>query len=251
MADSVALAWRQYRLERRMFWRNPAAAFFNFALPLLLLVLLGTLYSDDQGNLDILVPGIAGMAIVSTTFVALAHNLVFLREQGVLKRLRGTPMPTGAYLTGLFGNAVANAAIQLAIVIVAGRVFYGIGWPEHWPELVVFAVAGVVCFSALGVAFSHVIPNFEATPAYVNAVFLPLIFISGVFYDAEQAPAFLRDIAQALPLVHLIDGLSGAMVTGASLADNLSNLAVIVLWAAFGIVFAIRGFSWEARREAG
>lgn len=114
-----------------------------------------------------------------------------------------------------------------------------------------FAVAGVVCFAALGVAFSHVIPNFEATPAYVNAVFLPLIFISGVFYDAEQAPAFLRDIAQALPLVHLIDGLSGAMVTGASLADNLSNLAVIALWAAFGIVFAIRGFNWEARREAG
>ncbi len=249
MADSVALAWRQYRLERRMFWRNPAAAFFNFGLPLLLLALLGTLYSDSQENLDILVPGIAGMAVVSTTFVALAHNLVFLREQGVLKRLRGTPMPTGAYLAGLFGNAVANAAIQLAIVIVAGRLFYGIGWPVHWAELIVFAVIGVVCFAALGVAFSHLIPNFEATPAYVNAVFLPVIFISGVFFDAEQTPAFLRDIAQALPLVHLIEGLSGAMVTGSTLADNLSNLAVVALWAAVGVVFAIRGFSWESKRE--
>jgi ABC-2 type transport system permease protein len=249
MADAATLAWRQYRLERKMFWRNPAAAFFNFVLPLLLLVLLGTLYSDDQGNLDVLVPGIAGMAIVSTTFVALAHNLVFLREQGVLKRLRGTPMPTVAYLTGLFGNAVANAGIQLAIVIVAGKVFYGLEWPEHWAELIVFAVAGVVCFAALGVAFSHAIPNFEATAAYVNAVFLPLIFISGVFYSADDAPVFLRDIAQALPLVHLIDGLSGAMVTGTTLADNLSDLVIVALWAAAGIVLAVRGFSWEARRE--
>lgn len=249
MADAAALAWRQYRLERRMFWRNPTAAFFNFLLPLLLLFLLGTLYSDDQGNLDILVPGIAGMSVMSATFVALAHNVVFLREQGVLKRLHGTPMPTGSYLAGVLGNAVTNAAIQLAIVIVAGRAFYGIGWPEHWAELVVFAVVGVACFASLGVAFSHVIPNFEATPAYVNAVFLPMIFISGVFYDAEQAPAFLRDIAQALPLVHLIDGLSAAMVGGGTLADNLSNLAIVALWAVAGTVLAIRGFSWEAKRE--
>ncbi|MBJ7330173.1 MAG: ABC transporter permease [Solirubrobacteraceae bacterium] len=249
MSDTVGLAWRQYRLERKMFWRNPAAAFFNFALPLLLLALLGTLYAGDQENLDILVPGIAGMSIVSTTFVALTHNLVFLREQGVLKRLRGTPMPTGSYLVGLFGNAVTNAFVQIAIVVVAGRLFYGIGWPEHWPELIIFTVAGVVCFASLGVAFSHVIPNFEATPAYVNAVFLPLIFISGVFYDAEEAPAFLHDIAQALPLVHLIDGLSGAMVGGASLADNMANLNVVIIWAAAGIVLAIRGFSWEARQD--
>lgn len=249
MADAAGLAWRQYRLERRMFWRNPTAAFFNFALPLLLLVLLGTLYSDDQANLDILVPGIAAMSVVGTTFSALAHNFVFLREQGVLKRLRGTPMPTGAYLGGVFGNAVTNATVQLAIVIVAGRLFYGTGWPDHWGELIVFAAAGVVCFAALGVAFSHVIPNFEAAPAYVNAVFLPLIFISGVFYDAEQAPAFLRDIAQALPLVHLIDGLSGAMVGGATLGENLSNLAIVVLWAVAGTVLAVRGFSWEAKRD--
>lgn len=249
MAEPMTLAWRQYRLERKMFWRNPAAAFFNFFLPLLLLFLLGTLYADNQANLDVLVPGIAGMSIMTTTFVALAHNVVFLREQGVLKRLRGTPMPTGSYLTGVFGNAVTNAAIQLTIVIVAGRLFYDIGWPKDWFELLVFSLAGVVCFAALGVAFSHAIPNFEATPAYVNAVFLPVIFISGVFYDAADAPKFLHDIAQALPLVHLIDGLSAAMVTGTSLVDNLSNLAIVALWAAAGIVLAIRGFSWEARRD--
>ena len=75
-----------------------------------------------------------------------------------------------------------------------------------------------------------------------------MIVLSGVFYDAENAPAFLRDIAQALPLTHLIDGLSAAMVTGAAFADHLDDLAVVLIWAGLGIVLAVRGFSWEARR---
>jgi ABC-2 type transport system permease protein len=246
--SDVALAWRQYRLERRMFWRNPSAAFFNFLLPLLFLGLFGAVFAGQQENLDIIVPGIAGMSVASTTFVALAMNMVFLREQGVLKRLRGTPLPSGSYLAGLAAHAVTNTVVQIAIVVGAGRLFFGVGWPPDPLALAVFVAAGVVCFAALGVALSHAIPNFDSAPAYVNAIFLPLIFVSGVFYDADSAPAFLRDIAQALPLTHLIDGLSAAMVTGAPLTDNLSDLAVVALWGALGVAIAIRGFSWEARR---
>jgi ABC-2 type transport system permease protein len=248
MPDAVALAWHQYRLERRMFWRNPTAAFFNFFFPLLFLALFGAIFQNDQKNLDVIVPGIAGLSIMSTTFTALAMNLVFLREQGVLKRIRGTPLPESSYLGGVFANAVTNAAIQIAIVVVAGRLFFGLGWPKDWLELAVYVAAGVTCLAALGVAYSHVIPNFDAAPAYVNIVFLPVIFISGVFYDASNAPQFLRDIAQALPLTHIIDGLSGALVNGRGIADNLSGLVVIGIWAAAGIVLAVRGFSWESRR---
>jgi len=176
-------------------------------------------------------------------------NLTFLREQGVLKRMRGTPLPSGSYLAAVAANAVTNAAVQVGLVILAGRVFFGIGWPRDWIELGVFVVAGVICLAALGVAWSHVIPNFDAAPAYVNIVFLPVIFISGVFYDIDNTPAFLRDIAQALPLTHIIDGLSGALVTGRGIGDNLSALAVIAVWAAAGIVLAVRGFSWEQRRS--
>ena len=249
MADAATLAWHQYRLERKMFWRNPSAAFFNFALPLLFLFLIGTIVSDDQGALDVIVPGIAGMSVLSTTFSALAMNLVFLREQGVLKRMRGTPLPSGAYLSALAANAVTNAAIQVTIVVVSGRLFFGTGWPEDYLALVVFVVAGVACLAALGVAYSHLIPNFDSAPAFVNVVFLPVIFVSGVFFDAEDAPAVLRDIGRALPLTHVIDGLSGAMITGAGLADNAGSLAVIALWGVAGAILAVRGFSWEARRS--
>jgi ABC-2 type transport system permease protein len=248
MPGAIALAWRQYRLERKLFWRNPSAAFFNFTLPLLFLAVFGVILHGNQHDLNVIVPGIAGLAVMSTTFVALAYNMTFLREQGVLKRIRGTPMPGGSYLTAIAFNAVTNAALQILIIVVAGRLFFGTGWPRDWAELLLFVTAGVICFAALGVAFSHVIPNFESTSAYVNAVFLPVILISGVFYDVAHAPGFIKGIAEALPLTHVIDGLSGAMVKGTGVGANISALGVIALWAILGIAFAIRGFSWDQGR---
>lgn len=249
MSEHATFAWHQYRLERKMFWRNPTAAFFNFFLPLLFLFLFGAIFSGSQKDLDVLVPGIAGLSIMATTFSSLTMNITFLREEGVLKRVRGTPLPTGSYLGAIGASAITNAAIQVGIVVVAGKLFFNIGWPKDWLELIIFTLAGVACLASLGVAYSHVIPNFDAAAAYQNIVFLPTIFISSVFFDVKSAPAFLHDIALALPLVHIIDGLRGALVTGASTADNLSDLAVIAIWTVFGVYFAIRGFSWESRRR--
>ncbi len=231
-----------------MFWRNPSAAFFNFLLPLLFLAAGGAILHGNQHGLNRLVPAIAGMSVMSTTFTALAYNIVFLRERGVLKRIRGTPLPTSSYFGGVAANAVTNTALQIAIIVLSGRVLFGIGWPAHWDELVVFVLVGVVCLAALGVAFAHAIPNFESTAAYVNAVFLPVVFVSFFVFDNPSAPAFLRNVAEALPLTPLINGLSGAMVTGAGLSDNLDALAVIGLWGVFGLYLAVRGFSWEQSR---
>jgi ABC-2 type transport system permease protein len=244
----LVLSWRQYRLERKMFWRNPSAAFFNFVLPLLILVGAGAALSGNQHQLNRLVPMIAGMSVMSTTFTALAYNIVFLRERGVLKRIRGTPLPTISYFGGVAANAVTNTALQISIIVLSGRLLFGIGWPQHWGALIVFVLVGVVCFAALGVAFAHVIPNFESTAAYVNAVFLPVVAISFYVFDSSSAPGFLRTIAEALPLKPLIAGLSGAMVAGKGLGGHLDGLAVIAIWGVFGLYFAVRGFSWETSR---
>ena len=243
--SGAAILWRQLRFERRVFWRNPSAAFFNFLLPLLLLFLVASVYADDPGVLDVLIPGIAGMAIMATTFTALAFNVTFLREQGILKRMRGTPIPLPAYLGGLLGSAVLNAVIQVALVVAIGNLVYGVEWPADPLSLILFTAVGVVTFAALGVAFSHAIPNFDAAAAYANVVFLPLIFISGVFYSADSLPAALEAVATALPLKHLIDGLYGAIVTGAGVADQLTALAVVGAWGVAGLVLAARFFRWE------
>ena len=138
----IAAAWRQYRLERRMFWRNPSAAFFGVVLPLGLLAIFGAVFAGREEDLDVIVPGIAGLSIMSATFTSLAYNLTTLRERGILKRLRGTPLPTSAYLGGLAGNAIANAALQLVIVIVSGSLLLGVTWPQDWLALAVFARRG-------------------------------------------------------------------------------------------------------------
>jgi ABC-2 type transport system permease protein len=244
------IAWRQYRLERRMFWRNPSAAFFGVVLPLGLLAIFGAVFAGRDQDLDVIVPGIAGMSVMSATFTSLAYNLTTLRERGILKRLRGTPLPTSAYLAGLAANAIANAVLQVAIVLVVGHVLLGVSWPGDWFALAVFVCAGVICFALLGVALSHAIPNPESAPAYVNAVFLPQILIAGVFYDASDAPKTIHDIAQALPLTHLVDGLSGAIVDNEGIGSHWVALVVLACWAAIGAVLAFRGFSWEARRES-
>jgi ABC-2 type transport system permease protein len=241
----LELAWEQYRLERKLFWRNPSAAFFSFILPLSLLLLAASVFASEPEQLNVLIPGIAGMSVMATTFNALALNVTFRREQGILKRVRGTPMPAVSYFAGSLGNAVANALVQVALVVVIGHLLYDVSWPRDWLALIVFSVAGVVTFGALGVALSHAIPNYDSAAAYVNALFLPAILISGVFYSTDSLPAVLDAVARALPLEHVIDGLSGAIVTGAGIGANLDDLAVIALWAAAGLVLAVRGFRWE------
>ena len=133
-----------------MFWRNPTAAFFGFLLLLLLLAMFGAVFSGEQEQLDVVVPGIAGMSVMAATFVALAYNLTFPCWSEILKAC-GTPLSSSAYLAGIAANAVANTVVQVAVVIVAGRLF-GIAWLADWLALLAFLALGVVCFASLGVA---------------------------------------------------------------------------------------------------
>lgn len=243
--STAALAWSQFRFERKMFWRNPSAAFFNFMLPLLFLVLIAGVYGADAADLDVLEPGIAGMAVMSTTFTALAFNITFIREQGILKRVRGTPLPPVAYFGGVIGNAVANALLQIALVILVGNFAFGGDLPSNWLTLIVFSLAGVATFACLGIAFAQVIPNFDSAPAYTNAVFLPAIFISGVFYSSESMPRVLEVIADVLPLKHVIDGMYAGIVSGQGLGSTVDSLAILLAWLAFGLWVVLRRFRWE------
>ncbi len=246
MSDALALGWRQFRLERKQFWRNPTAAFFNFLLPIAFLLIIGAL--TGKNNRDIVIPGIAGMNVMASTFNAVAMNLTFRREQGLLKRIRGTPMPTVSYLGGILGNVAFNASVQVALVVVAGKLLFGLPWPHHWDELIVFTIVAVFSFTALGIAFAHIIPNFDAAPAYTNFVYLPSILIGGVFFDPATSSAVLSDIARVMPISHFVQGMRGAIRVDGGLGHHGGDLVVLALWGAVGLFFAVRGFSWEQRK---
>ena len=233
----MTLILHQLRFERTLFRRNPSAAFFNFVLPLVLLLLVASVFADKHDELEILIPGIAGMSVMATTFTALAFNMTFLREQGILKRIHGMPIRPRDYLGGVIGSAVINAFVQVVLVFAIGKIAYDVDLPDEPGAVLVYTVVGVAAFAALGVAFSHAIPNFDAAGAYTNAVFLPAIFISGVFYSSDELPTALEVIGQVLPLKHVIDGLAG---------DGFgAGLAVVVAWGALGAILAVRYFRWE------
>jgi ABC-2 type transport system permease protein len=143
----------------------------------------------------------------------------------------------------MIGSAVLNAVLQVLLVVVIGHVLYGVDWPANWLLLAGFSTLGVICFGSLGVAFAHAIPNVDSGPAWVNAVFLPLIFISGVFYSSDSLPGALKAVAEVLPLKHLVDGLSAGIVGGSG--DTAVAAAVVGAWTVAGLLLAVRYFRWS------
>lgn len=255
---AAGMAIGQVRYENRAFWRNPAAAFFTFLLPLLFLVLFNSIFGDSDLTIDgrqmdgstFYVPGIAALAVVSACYTNIGMMVTISRDLGVLKRVRGTPLPPWAYIFGRIVHAVAISMLMVAIVTVVGAVAYGTHMPDNTlPGLALTLVVGAFAFCALGLALTAVIPNADAAPAITNGTILPLLFISNVFIPLQDPPAWLDFVGDVFPVKHFAAALQTAYFpdeTGAGI--EWGDLAVIAAWGVAGTALAVRFFSWEPRR---
>jgi ABC-2 type transport system permease protein len=243
--SGVALAIRQIGYENRAFWRNPPAAFFTFAFPLLFMVIFNVIFGD--GAAEFFTPAIIVFSVVTATFTNLAMNITFARDFGVLKRIRGTPLPAWAYLAGRIGQAIGVTVLLVAIVAAAGALLYDVPFPwEAAPAILLVLAVSAAAFSALGLAVAGVMPNADAAPAIVNAIVLPILFISNVFIQMENAPDWLNTISYLLPVRHFADAM--LELYGGETAVPWTEVGVIALWGVIGIAAALRFFSWEPRR---
>jgi ABC-2 type transport system permease protein len=256
--STAALALRQMRFEHRAFWRNPVAAFFSFAFPLLFLVIFNLLFGNEEFTIDggttttatFYVPAIAAFSVINACYTGLAITMALARDQGQLKRAAGTPMPISAYLFGKVAYMTVIAIALVVVVIVFGVVFYGVDVPARTlPAFLLTLALGAAAFSALGLALTTVIPNADAAPAVVNATVLPLLFISDIFIPPNaNTPAWLGTFADIFPLKHLSIALQTAynpFQTGPGFEPT--HLAVLVAWGVAGAVLARWRFSWEPR----
>jgi ABC-2 type transport system permease protein len=252
------MALRRARYDNRAFWRNAAAAFFTFVFPLMFLVIFNLVFgggeiTTDRGTISIstfYVPGILALAVINGCFTSISQTVVFNRDQGVLKRLRGTPLPPSAFLMGRIIQTVWVTSILVVIVVAAGAIIYGVNiQTERLPAMIAALVIGAACFCALGLAITALIPNADAAPAIVNAAILPLLFISDVFIPMNQAPEWLNHFSSIFPVSHLAGSMHAAfdpLVDGGGW--QLKSLAVMAVWGVAGTVLAVRYFSWEPRR---
>ena len=252
------LLWHLFRYQNKVFLRNPFSAFFSLAFPLMFLLMFGVLFGNepnDQGVrvIQFLVASMVVFAVVTTSYMNLSIVISLNRDEGVLKRVRGTPVPTTTYLTARIASAVWWTLVAVLIQVVAGVLVFDVEiiW-RLMPAALVTVLLGIACFTALGVALAAVIPNGAAAPAIANGTALPLLFLSGVFIPLDDAPDWVQLLGEVFPIRHFYLALSDTFnpfYEGSGFAWG--HLGVVALWTVFGVVVAIRMFRWEPRPGVG
>jgi ABC-2 type transport system permease protein len=244
----------QLRGEQRLYWRSHELAFFTFLFPVLIFILLGSVYGNDriksEGGVkgsSYLLAGMLGYGLASTAFAGLAIVLVVRRESAILKRLRGTPLPAWAYVAAVLISTILVFAIEAVTLIVLANVLFGVAFPDRVFSLVLALLLGAVAFAAMGLALTTVIRSAEGSSAVVNAVYLPMSFISGAFWSPHAYPRFLEVIADVLPLTYFIRLMRDVVLRDHEIWDNWQAVAVVAAWGAAGLVITIRRFAWEPR----
>jgi ABC-2 type transport system permease protein len=178
---------------------------------------------------------------------SLAMSLVIAREDGRLKRGRGTPMPAWVFIAGRVGNSIVVALLMLALIAAIGDLVYGVGVPwSRLPAIVLALVVGAAAFCCLGIALTAAIPSQDAAAPIVNALLLPLYFLSGVFIPDDQLPSGVIHFADAFPVRHFFEAFFDAYVSGGSTV-SWDDLAVVAIWGAAGALLAVRYFRWAPR----
>jgi ABC-2 type transport system permease protein len=251
-----AVLLRQTRLEQRAFWRTPEYAFFSFVLPVVLLLTLGvanrgdTLPGRSIEASTLFVPGIVDLSIVMIAYANLTGRLTFLRADGVLKRVRATPLPPSAYLAGHLVSTLVAALLASAVTMLLGAVVLGaapIADGFRVVALVAGLVIGIVCFAALALLLSAFIPSGDASGAVTNATFIPVALLSGVFDPSMSLPSWITRAMDLLPVKPLAGVLQAGYDPGVRHLPT-GDLAVLAVWAVAAIVAARRWFRWTPSR---
>jgi ABC-2 type transport system permease protein len=252
--NDAALTVAQVRYANKVFWRNPASAFFIFAFPLMFLVIFTALLGHGTVHVSATrvvntstyyVAAMASFGLISACYTNIAISVSFQRDQGILKRINGTPLPKSVYLGARMLHALIVGLLLVVITAAFGRLLYSASVPSGVTLLrfLVMLLVGSASFCALGFAITPVIPNADASPAIVNATILPLLFLSGVFIPlGSNSPAWILWIARIFPVWHFARGMQAGFL---GTAFNWTDVLVVAAWGLGGLLLSVRFFSWE------
>jgi len=249
---ALRLVLHQARYDLLAFVRNRQSRFFTLILPVLFLVIFVSVFGNNRvGPAQVkastyYVPGLAALGVIAGSFVNLVVSITAQREAGVLKRRRSTPVPAWVLITGRALTAIVVSLAVMAVLLLIGRFAYGVRLPAATLPAVVFTgIVGAVAFCCLGYALSTAIRTADAAQPMVQAIILPLYFISGVFIPNIRLPRWMQDVAKVFPVQHLADGLHHAFDPATRGTGIVwSDIGVLLLWAAAGLAIALVRFTW-------
>jgi ABC-2 type transport system permease protein len=257
---ALRLVWEQIRYQNKLFWRTPVAAFFTLVFPLMFLLLFSVLFGTEKIELgsrgefsiaQFYAPALAVFAVASATYTNIGIQVAIARDEGILKRIRGTPLPTWIYMAGRIGSAIWIATIATVLMMAVGILAFDVSIElAKLPAAVITFIAGAGCFAALGLTLATFSPTGDSAPAVANGTILPLAFVSDVFIVIEDPPRWLETIGNIFPLKHFVRAFQDAFhpLTEAP-AFRPENLWVIGLWTLIGAFLAWKFFSWEPRES--
>jgi ABC-2 type transport system permease protein len=246
----VKLFLHQLRLEQLVYWRSRESAVFTFIFPLLLFVLLGSVYSGHIYGVpasQALLAALLGYGCAMVAFAGLAITLTLRREQAILKRLRATPLPPAVYIGSVLMSTLLVFAAEAVALFLLGRVVFGTPFPARVGSVVLLVVLGAVCFAALGVGLSGLIRSGEGSSAVVNLIVLPMSFLTGAFGPTHHYPRFLRAVGDVLPLKYLVDLSNAVYLHKHSFWSQGTAIGVLLAWGVAGVAVAAFKFRWEPR----
>jgi ABC-2 type transport system permease protein len=254
----LARLWLKGRL--RLLTRTPRTTFFTFVFPLILLLLLDSLNSSNVavpgGKVafaQFFTPSIAIFALTAATYTAVIFGVATAREQGVIKRVRGTPLPMSIFLGSWLASAVLTGVSSVVLMFAIAVPVFGVHVrPTLLPAAVVTLFLGGVAIAAIGLAVASYVRRADSAPIVANLTLFPLLFVSGVFYPFESEPEWLQRIANLFPLSHLVaafDACFSPYTQGSGFV--LRDLAALVVWGIGGTIVASRRFARDALDEVG
>jgi ABC-2 type transport system permease protein len=251
------LVGHQFRADLRCFLRNTQSVFFTLLMPVLFLVILGSIFRNATvkvpgGSIKesvYYVPGLIAYGLIAAAFGNLAASVVRYRESGIYKRRRATPLPASAVIAARAAVAVVTALAITVVMLGIGWAAYGASIPGRTaPAFVLDIVVGAAVFCCLGFAVASLISSIDAAQPVVLAIVLPLSFISGIFIASSELPGWLAGIGYVFPVHPLVAALLTAYnphTTGSGL--DWGYLAMLAAWGAAGLIIAVRRFSWLPR----
>jgi ABC-2 type transport system permease protein len=257
---SLLRRWTAARF--RLFLRIPRTAFFTFVFPLLLLLLLNSINSGQEltsptsgekiSFATYFTPSLGIFGLITACYTAMIFGVSTARDRGIIKRVMGTPLPSGVYLASWAISAIITGFISVVLLVLVGMVLFDVSIePRLIPAAIASLLLGGACLSALGLAVSSFVSKAESAPLVANITMFPVIFLSGVFFPLTEAPGWVQDFANVLPVAHLVDAFTSCFDPTTSGSGFTTDFWSLILWTGIGLVIAVRRFRVEMTAAGG
>ena len=262
----VCAVARRARTELLQFRRGREVVFFTVAFPVLMLLLFGTIFRNQEisvGRSSVSFPQyfVAGMIGSAIWWTAFQNNAVLIpveRDSGGLQRLAGTPMPRAAYFIGKILLTLLVTVLECAVLVVLGVVLYHVRMPDtaQWVTFTWVLLLGVASCALLGIAVAGLVPHGRSAAAVIAPFAIVMQFLSGVYYVYGDLPGYLQTVGAVFPLKWLTQAMRSVLLPNGfrriepQHSWQLGQVAlVLAAWCVASLVVALPTFRWTPNRE--